>query len=230
MTDLTIGITAHSEGITLHKTLLSVECASKLLKEAAINFEIILQLDNPTTETTSYADRSKGLIGLPIIVHSCNFGDPGLARNEIIKSATGKYITFIDGDDLMSANWLIRGYQLLKNNEPIEGINKHVAHSELTVEFGEVDSVVIKQGEIDKTTDSLLSVYANRWNVAIMIDRVFLVENPYPSSPKGYGFEDWYINCQTIYNDFHNLLAPETALFIRRKFSGFRLARTKEQL
>lgn len=219
MTDLTIGITAHSEGITLHKTLLSVERASKLLIEAAVNFEIILQLDNPTAETTSYANRIKDLVGLPIIIRSSSFGDPGLARNEIVKSATGKYVTFIDGDDLMSENWLIRGYQLLKDNEPTEGVNKHVAHTELTVEFGEADTVVVKQGEIDKTTDSLLSVYANRWNVVMMIERSFLAENPYPSSPKGYGFEDWYINCQTIYNDFHNLLAPKTVLFVRRKLT-----------
>lgn len=218
MIDLTIGITAHAESITLHKTLLSVDRAVTLLTQASISFEIILQLDNPTDMTIAYTKRIGDIFNLPIKVHSSTFGDPGLARNSIVKAANGKYITFIDGDDLMSENWLIDGYSTLNDKEADHsGINNYVAHTELSVEFGDVDSIVIKQGEIDKTTDSLLSVYANRWNVAIMIDRAFLIENPYPSSPKGYGFEDWYINCLTIYNGFHNILIPETALFIRRK-------------
>lgn len=217
MINLTIGITAHSESITLHKTLLSVQRASRHLTERAIAFEVILQLDNPTNDTIAYSNRISRLIELPVHIQSSSFGDPGLARNDIIKSATGKYITFIDGDDLMSENWLRTAYQTLISKEADNTPNPYVAHTELTVEFGDVDSIVIKQGEIDKATDSLLSVYSNRWNVAIMIERSFLLANPYPPSPKGYGFEDWYINCQTIYSGFHNILIPETALFIRRK-------------
>lgn len=220
MIDITIGITAHAESITLHKTLLSVIEATAHLSKASVSFEVILQLDNPTANTLSYANRIKDNTNLPLEIYNSSLGDPGLARNHIIKVANGKYITFIDGDDLMSENWLIDGYKTLISKEDTSAINSYVAHTELSVEFGEVDSVVIKQGEIDKTTDSLLSVYANRWNVAIMIERAFLVDNPYPSSPKGYGFEDWYINCLTIYNNLHNILIPKTALFIRRKLAN----------
>lgn len=214
MTSLSVGITTHSEGIILHKTLLSLKQAVKPLVSHAISFEIILQLDNPTKETLDYTDRIPQLIPeLPISIQTSTFGDPGKARNAIVQCAKGEYITFIDGDDLVSSSWLYDAYQILTKRSAGKPC---VAHPEAVIEFGAASAIVHRTGEIDKASDSLLSVFANRWNVVLMIQRSFLLANPYPSGD-GYGFEDWYINCLTIFNGFHNVLVPNTALFVRRK-------------
>jgi glycosyltransferase involved in cell wall biosynthesis len=217
MTQLSIGITAHSEGVVLHKTLLSVLGAVEPLVKKGISFEILLSLDNPTEETIDYSSRIPSLFPtLTIRKFTTSYGNPGQARNNIVSKASGQYITFLDGDDLVSSNWLIDAVQFLITHD--NDANLYVAHPEAVVEFGNDHSLVLRHGEIDRTSDSLLSVYANRWNVVIMIKKQFLVDHPYPHG-QGYGFEDWYINCLTIYNGYHNTLIPHTSLFVRRKSS-----------
>ena len=49
--DISIIITAHSEGLVSHKTVLSVLRAADELSKNNINYEIIVSLDNPD-ETT----------------------------------------------------------------------------------------------------------------------------------------------------------------------------------
>lgn len=218
MTSLSIGITAHSEGIVLHKTLLSIQQAIKSLEEAGLSFEIILQLDKPTAQTLRYVEQIPSLFpDTAITKNISDYGNPAQARNDIVSLAKGTFITFIDGDDLITSNWLIDAYLELKKHQD-EGQSNYIAHPEVVIEFESAHAVVNRVGEIDKDSDSLLSVFANRWNVVLMIERRFLIDHPYPHGD-GYGFEDWYINCLTIFNDYHNVLIPKTALFVRRKAS-----------
>lgn len=217
MTQLSIGITAHSEGVVLHKTLLSISRAVELLNAENISFEILLGLDNPTEETIDYSVRIPSLFpNMAIKKFTTSFGNPGQARNNLVNKANGQYITFLDGDDLISSNWLTDAVQFLLSHDSDD--SPYVAHPETVVEFGADYNLIERHGAIDKASDSLLSVYANRWNVVIMIRRQFLIDNPYPYG-QGYGFEDWYINCLTIYHGYRNTLIPHTSLFVRRKSS-----------
>ncbi len=217
MTQLSIGITAHAEGITLHKTLLSVKAASQKLIDNDVSFEILLQLDNPDRETFEYSTRIiNHFPSLPITISSSSFGNPSESRNDIVSRAKGHYITFVDGDDLISRNWLIDSIAFLQQAELDAPEATHVAHPEVVMEFDSTSTIIKRHGEIDRESDTLLSAFANRWNVVLMIRRSFFVENPYPTE-KGYGFEDWYINCLTIHGGLHNTLIPQTSLFVRRK-------------
>ncbi len=209
--DITIVVTSHSEGVLLHKTLLSVNRAIKPLLDLSVSHEILLHLDNPTSSTLSYVETSS--IVKNITVFKNTFRDAGSSRNFCIKRANGKYITFIDGDDLMSRNWLKEAYQLLEKYP----YNEYVAHSEMTVEFGELASIVKKHGEINKKTDSLLSVWAGRWNSVIFAPTRLLKTMGYPSNRLGYGFEDWLMSCNFIAGNIHNILIPHTVIFVRRK-------------
>ena len=191
MTQLSIGITAHSEGVVLHKTLLSISRAVELLNAENISFEILLGLDNPTEETIDYSVRIPSLFpNMAIKKFTTSFSNPGQARNNLVNKANGQYITFLDGDDLVSSNWLTDAVQFLLSHDSDD--SPYVAHPETVVEFGADYNLIERHGASDKASDSLRSVYANRWNVVIMIRRQFLIDNPYPYG-QGYGFEDWYI-------------------------------------
>ncbi len=50
------------------------------------------------------------------LVENC-FRDPGKSRNCITQMAKGEYIVFVDGDDLISPNYIRRMYQALRKTE-----------------------------------------------------------------------------------------------------------------
>lgn len=209
---ISIIITAHAEGILIHRTLASVRRAISQLPDNYRPVELILHADSPTQETIDYIGGHKSSSLKDVAIYTNSFGDLGSSRNFAIKKAQGKYVATIDADDLMSLNWLNSSLDYLESqNEPT------VAHSEVTVEFEGANNLVLKHGEIDHDTDTLLSVYANRWNSVIVAPKELLLHNPYTPNSPGYGYEDWDLNSRLIYSGVHNVLIPETAIFVRRK-------------
>ena len=216
---LSVIITAHSESILTHRTLASVRRALNTLSMPR-NTEIILHADNPTAAMQQFIDAHLSSTLKDIKLFTNHFGDLGASRNFAIEQACGKYIATIDADDIMSEHWLRDAIALLETSrEPT------IAHSEYTVEFEGADSLIVKHGEIDYDTDTLLSVFANRWNSVIVAPRELLLTNPYTPNSPGYGYEDWNLNCRLIHLKVHNVLIPKTAIFVRRKRSNSEWAR-----
>jgi glycosyltransferase involved in cell wall biosynthesis len=212
--DVSVIITSHAESILIHRTIASVRRAILRLNDN-YSSEIILHVDSPTESTLDYISIHKQTTLKDVHILQNSFGDLGLSRNYAIKHASGKYIAIIDADDLMSANWLKSALDYLEQQSETT-----VAHSKVTVEFEGADSLIIKHGEIDLATDTLLCVYANRWNSVIVAPRSLLLEEPYITNSPGYGYEDWHLNCRLIAHGVHNVLIPETAIFVRRKTSN----------
>jgi glycosyltransferase involved in cell wall biosynthesis len=220
---LSVIITAHSESILIHRTLASVRRA--LGKFNPGTTEIILHADKPTTATQDYltVHEADSLKSVRSFVN--HFGDLGASRNFAVKQARGTYVATIDADDIMSEHWLFDAVELLENRT-----EQTIAHSEYTVEFEGADSLVVKHGEIDYSTDTLLSVYANRWNSVIVAPRDLLLANPYTPNSPGFGYEDWNLNCRTIHSRIHNVLVPRSAIFVRRKRSNSEWARQVQSM
>lgn len=221
---LSVIVTAHSEGILTHHTLASVHRALRHLDDTQSS-EIILHADNPTVATQDYLDTHKDTTLKDISVFTNNFGDLGASRNFAVQQANGEYIATIDADDLMSEHWLADAISILESQA-----NPAIAHSTYTIEFEGADSLVVKHGEINYDTDTLLSVYANRWNSVIVAPRKLLLEYPYTPNSPGYGYEDWNLNCRLIHAGVHNLLIPHTAIFVRRKRNNSEWARQVQSM
>ena len=79
-----------------------------LLYQTMTDFEVIIiddcSTDNGVEVVKNYAKKFDGRLRL--IKLSKNTGMPGLPRNEGIKAARGKYIAFLDSDDLFTKNAL----------------------------------------------------------------------------------------------------------------------------
>ena len=219
---LSVVITAHAEGILLHKTLASVRRSLAPLLSRGVDTEIIIHVDNPNQATSDYLKANKDHLK-DTRQFSNSFGDLGSSRNFAVKQAKGTYVTFIDADDLVSEHWFEKAFDFLEKHE----LGTHIAHTESTIEFGGANGLVIKHGEINKATDTLLSVFANRWNSIIMAPRMLLLEEPYTANSPGYGYEDWHLNSRFINRGVHNVLIPETAIFVRRKESESEWLRQK---
>jgi len=211
-TDISIVVTCHAESILLHRTLASIVRATKQLDDHAISYEMIVHLDNPSKGTSDYVNTHLDSSLKNARIFTNTFGDLGSSRNFAVKEATGTYIATIDADDLMSANWLYEAFTFVEAQ-----IEPTVAHTEVTIEFEGADGYIIKHGEIDHDTDALLSVHANRWNSIVLASRKLLLEEPYMPNSPGYGYEDWQLNCHLIARNVHNVLIPNTVIFVRRK-------------
>lgn len=221
---ISIIITAHAEGILIHRTLASVRRALRQL-DTTYTYEIILHADNPKAATLAYIDTHTSSTLKDVRIFTNQFGDLGSSRNFAIKQARGKYVATIDADDLMSRDWLSKAIAKLEAS-PVPTI----AHSEYTIEFEGANSLIIKHGEIDYDTDTLLSVYANRWNSVIVASRDLLLQYPYTPNSPGYGYEDWNLNCRLIHAGVHNILIPGTAIFVRRKLMNSEWARQVQSM
>lgn len=217
---LSIVITAHHEGLIAHKTMRSVERATKLLDSANISYETLVSIDRGDEETNRYFD---SYTTLPIKIYRWDHGDLAKSRNSAIAKATGRFVAFIDADDLMSGNWLHDGVQFLMSHT----YGKYVAHSAYTIEFEGANAIVEKVGYTNKDRDTLLSVFSGRWNSVIIAPHTLLRQFPYTPNSPGYGYEDWFMSCQFIQHGVKNVLIPETAIFVRRKAAGSEWARQK---
>ena len=217
---LSIIVTAHHEGLIAHKTMRSIERAVSLLRDSDISYEIIISIDRGDEETIRYFSN---YTALPIAIHQWDHGDLAQSRNSAITRAHGRFIAFIDADDLMSANWLRDGVQFLTAHS----YGKYVAHSAYTIEFEGASAIVEKVGHTNKDRDTLLSVLSGRWNSVIIAPSTLLRQFPYTPNSPGYGYEDWFMSCQFIQHGVKNVLIPETAIFVRRKATGSEWARQK---
>ena len=168
--DLSVAITAHNEGLVAHKTMRSVFRALEKLKEAGITYEVIVHIDFGSKETVEYFSRYRHDENIKI--YENQYGDLGLSRNYVTTKARGKYIAFLDGDDLVSDNWYLEAIRLLESTK-----DEIVVHPEAVLTFGvEQPNVITLQSDsynIEK--DTLVLLGENRWcSVAVAKKTVFL--------------------------------------------------------
>lgn len=213
--DLTAIITMHSEGVLAHKTMRSVFEALEKVKEAGYSFEIILHLDNPTGETEKYVERYKGDPRIRIFKNA--FGDTGPSRNFAAKKANGKYVSFLDGDDLASTNWYLEAIKILEGTD-----EEIIVHPEAILTFGidQVNVLTLQKGSYDLEKDTLILLGENRWCAVLVARKETLVEHPYMLLGDGYGHEDYIFNIETTSAGVSHKIAKETTLFYRRSDSS----------
>lgn len=80
-------------------------CVSSLRRQAYSNCEFIL-IDDASTDTTGkLLDHYQDLDQRIIVIHQ-EHGGPSAARNTGITHSTGKYVAFVDGDDIVSPYYI----------------------------------------------------------------------------------------------------------------------------
>jgi len=114
------------------------------------NIEIIIIYDNDTDKDLNYIKKLKILDSrIKLIVNKKNIG-AGKSRNKGIQIAKGKYISFLDSDDLWKKDKLKKQLRIMKRNnfsishtsyEIIEKNNKIIGHR-VARTFNNVDSLL----------------------------------------------------------------------------------------
>ncbi len=210
--EVSIIITAHTEGLLAHKTMLSVLRSAELLEKQRIPYEIIIHIDNGDAATIDYYNRYQKDTRFRIFTNS--FGEPASSRNFAAKQAVGKYLMLVDGDDLISRNWLLDGYNILKKSTtPL------ILHPEVDLTFG-VDSEIRMwrmRNSYDLDKDTLILFGRNRWCAGTYLSRETALKYPYIPASHGYGYEDWHFNQETRGAGVIHDVIPGSVLFHRIK-------------
>lgn len=212
--NLSIIITAHDEGILLHKALLSVFSA---LSFASIDdYEVIIHIDNETEETKKYLN-SSAFNFKNVKVYKNSFGDLGLSRNFCIKKASGKYVFILDADDLISENFFKVALEILGKKDKV------LIHPESCLSFedaGKYRNLWRMTSSQDIKSDAFIMLEKNKWISSIIGDRNIFLSYPYKPTCNGYGNEDYALNMDTINAGIRHLVAPGTVHFYRKSPSS----------
>lgn len=111
MSDLiTVIIPIYNVGAYVEATIES------LLAQSYKNIEIILVDDGSTDGSGAICDKYAGIDKRIKVIHKAN-GGVSSARNAGLEEAKGEYVAFVDGDDIVSADYIKSLYEMLKEND-----------------------------------------------------------------------------------------------------------------
>src|SRR4029450_11739749 len=123
-------MTAHDETVGSGPTVRSADLAVAEARERSYTVETIVVLDSATPATSDYFHQAR-------FDHwerwDLDEGDLGRVRNAVVPRTKGRYIAFLDADDLFSENWLAEGIAAL--DDAAEHGERAIAHPELNVVF-----------------------------------------------------------------------------------------------
>lgn len=214
---ISVVVTFHREGILAHNTLSSYAMSRDFFRAENGDVEFVLVLDC-ADEGTTHAVRSHPMLDGTETIIETSVGDQALARNIGISKSTAEYIAVLDGDDLVSRRYFSDHFREAKKFGP-----DVVLHAEMVISFGMYNAFnwqVDQEGEYFNRA-SLLTV--NPWICAAFAHRSVFESVPYAAcypGRTGFGYEDWYWNCETIAKGFVHRLAWGTVYFYRRKWRG----------
>ena len=142
----------------------------------------------------------------------------------VVDTAIKDY-SFIDADNLFGLKWIPKFYDYL------EGLGRDVVvHPEYHVAF-EAENVVWKQlSSTDPDFNPGIFMEFNYWDANCAAKKSLLSKFPYQPtiSSKGFGFEDWHFNCETIAAGIEHHVVPQTVHFLRKKRTGSLLASSRQ--
>jgi len=198
-------------------------------RSSGILIETRALLDNPDQETLNIVARTGHWLD---DIQQVNFNDLGLTRNAGLSMSKGDYLSFLDGDDLWSSNWLCHAYRDAKKDRST------VWHPAMLYYFTEDDFDTHSTNQIpyhttrsffmrhvssetdDFNQDSLF--LNNLWTANVFAHRNLHERFPYEGVDriKGLGIEDWSWNVKTVWSGIPHQTVDETLHMIRIKSHG----------
>lgn len=210
--DVTLVVNLHEEGEIASPTLESARETLDHARAHGISCEMVLVLDRADAETRAVAERYAGDIRL----HHVTVGDLGTARNCGAAVAAGRYVAFLDGDDLCGKTWITSALREADREErPV------IVHPSMNMFFGRGFARYFwthPDMRVENIPQDRILV-ENLWTSTVLMRSDTARRYPYPENhlSDGFGYEDWVWNFRTIDAGIPHITAPHTIAFIRRK-------------
>lgn len=217
---VTVLVTVHHEGTLVHRTLVSARKALAKAAQGGYTGELLAVIDRGNPETLDYFSSHPHAVDRTLHV---DVGDLAQARNLGIEVANGKYIAILDADDLYSENWLLEACRLAESAD-----QEQVYHPHVSLYFGAGHRVFWHPNSTDAEFNPANLLISNYWTSLSFGPKTLYKRFPYQPIElrRGFGYEDWHWNCETLGSGVRHVAVPHTAHFIRLKESGSLNAQT----
>ena len=96
------------------------KCLDSILKSTFTGFELIIVDDASVDGTKDILEFYKNNYSSIQLIHNSKNIGPGPSRNLAIDKSNGKYITFVDADDMVAPDFFMNCLSILENNEKID--------------------------------------------------------------------------------------------------------------
>lgn len=163
-------------------------------------------------------------------VEEVSFGDLGLSRNAASCLAHGRFLAFLDGDDLWGKHWLCAAFAAAAAMPASPNIIWHPEHLFI---FSENDAAKAPEASYQSfhslmhssdtpEFDPWLLAFHNLWSANTFAAREIHLRFPYRAADRnrGFGIEDWSWNMQTLGAGLSHRVVPDTVHLIRKKRSA----------
>lgn len=211
--DISAVINGHAEGLLAQTSLRSLAKAADTATAAGLRVELLAMLDNPTELTRdvfeAFADARQDL-KIQVVHHA----DLGFSRNTAAEMANGKWIAFLDADDIWCTQWLVRAHAAAESDP-----RKVAWHPEVNAYFGVTANILLHVDMEDPAFRVADLAHTNLWTSLCFTSRDFLRSVPYAGTnlKDSIGYEDWSWNIAVIDNGGIHKVVPDTAHAVRTR-------------
>jgi|GEM_PF-5886165 len=217
--EISIVLNLHTEGSTCIPTFNSILRNSEILKKNNITHEVLIIVDKGDAETKDVARalRKRNKIVSKLIL--TEFGDLGLARNKGTETSLGKYMNFVDGDDILEDSWLITAYNYYHESKR----DNIILHPQAYICFGDLGYAWQQHNITSREGNPIFMVGKNIWGSMSFSRRKIFTKVQYEATGsigRGFAYEDWAWNCRTINLSYEHFIVPSTIFFYQKRFSN----------
>jgi glycosyltransferase involved in cell wall biosynthesis len=208
MTDISVVMNAHREGLLIGPSINSFEQAIEFARSKGLKIEPIIILDCSDDFTKNM------FLGCNYNLVNVEHSNLSLSRNTGVEIAKGDCIAFLDADDLWGENWLHSSFEFCCSlKRPV------IAHAECVQVFGDTKDLWFHVDSESSDFDINFLRIENCWQSLSFGARQIYLDHPYAPIDfnSGLGYEDWHWNCCTIASGIAHKPVPGTVHAVRRR-------------
>jgi hypothetical protein len=213
-TDLMVVVTAHDETAVCGPTMRAADLAVETARARGLSVQTVICLDAPTEATSTYFHQ-------PHFDHwerrVMQERELGRVRNALVPDCDGRYIAFLDADDLFSENWLAEAVAAL--DAAAERGESAIAHPELNVIFDGSKSVLLNVDQSSPLFTPHYLYFRHYYDSLCMAPREAHLESPYVTRdvPNGLSYQDFQFTIETMAAGWRHVVVKDTIIFKRRR-------------